>query len=180
MRRVLNNVPSGFLTCISHGKRFFFQELIMYLAMFIRSSPALFDDLLRLRVGLIIQVSFPKFNIVFTKRAFASIDEEQILRDIRYFFLLSNVLREVDDSQLSSREKHGVALNRPCSWISCFAKVSDKFLRDACTTFLRWWSIVRKRVPFFVADQPVLLYVEIVSIHMLNICYQLFVSCGWR
>uniref|UniRef100_H2YMY9 Phosphorylase b kinase regulatory subunit n=1 Tax=Ciona savignyi TaxID=51511 RepID=H2YMY9_CIOSA len=32
------------------------QEIIMYLAMFIRASPALFTDLLRLRVGLIIQV----------------------------------------------------------------------------------------------------------------------------
>nr|XP_039256561.1 phosphorylase b kinase regulatory subunit alpha, skeletal muscle isoform-like isoform X2 [Styela clava] len=32
------------------------QEIIMYLAMFIRSSPGLFSDLLRLRVGLIIQV----------------------------------------------------------------------------------------------------------------------------
>lgn len=32
------------------------QEIIMYLAMFIRASPNLFNDLLRLRVGLIIQV----------------------------------------------------------------------------------------------------------------------------
>ncbi|XP_076810567.1 phosphorylase b kinase regulatory subunit alpha, liver isoform-like isoform X2 [Clavelina lepadiformis] len=32
------------------------QEIIMYLAMFMRASPSLFNDLLRLRVGLIIQV----------------------------------------------------------------------------------------------------------------------------
>ena len=33
-----------------------FQEIIVYLAMFIRSIPSLFADLLRLRVGLIIKV----------------------------------------------------------------------------------------------------------------------------
>lgn len=32
------------------------QELIVYLAMFIRTEPSLFNEMLRLRVGLIIQV----------------------------------------------------------------------------------------------------------------------------
>ena len=32
------------------------QELIVYLAMFIRTEPTLFHEMLRLRVGLIIQV----------------------------------------------------------------------------------------------------------------------------
>jgi hypothetical protein len=34
----------------------FFQELLIYLAMFIRTEPKLFNEMLRLRVGLIIQV----------------------------------------------------------------------------------------------------------------------------
>lgn len=33
------------------------QELLVYLAMFIRTEPQLFLEMLRLRVGLIIQVS---------------------------------------------------------------------------------------------------------------------------
>lgn len=33
------------------------QELMVYLAMFIRTEPQLFHEMLRLRVGLIIQVS---------------------------------------------------------------------------------------------------------------------------
>lgn len=33
-----------------------FQELLIYLAMFIRTEPKLFNEMLRLRVGLIIQV----------------------------------------------------------------------------------------------------------------------------
>lgn len=33
------------------------QELLVYLAMFIRTEPSLFHEMLRLRVGLIIQVS---------------------------------------------------------------------------------------------------------------------------
>ena len=33
------------------------QEILIYLAMFIRSEPYLFNGMLRLRVGLIIQVS---------------------------------------------------------------------------------------------------------------------------
>lgn len=32
------------------------QELLVYLAMFIRTEPQLFNEMLRLRVGLIIQV----------------------------------------------------------------------------------------------------------------------------
>lgn len=38
------------------------QELMVYLAMFIRTEPQLFHEMLRLRVGLIIQVSFRLFN----------------------------------------------------------------------------------------------------------------------
>lgn len=34
------------------------QELLVYLAMFIRTEPSLFHEMLRLRVGLIIQVFF--------------------------------------------------------------------------------------------------------------------------
>ena len=34
----------------------FSQELLIYLAMFIRTEPKLFNEMLRLRVGLIIQV----------------------------------------------------------------------------------------------------------------------------
>ena len=33
-----------------------FQEILIYLAMFIRTEPRLFNEMLRLRVGLIIQV----------------------------------------------------------------------------------------------------------------------------
>lgn len=33
-----------------------FQEIIMYLAMYVRSQPSLFVEMLRLRIGLIIQV----------------------------------------------------------------------------------------------------------------------------
>lgn len=32
------------------------QEIIMYLAMYVRSQPSLFVEMLRLRIGLIIQV----------------------------------------------------------------------------------------------------------------------------
>lgn len=32
------------------------QEIIVYLAMYVRSQPALFGDMLRLRIGLIMQV----------------------------------------------------------------------------------------------------------------------------
>lgn len=32
------------------------QEIMVYLAMYIRSQPALFGDMLRLRIGLIMQV----------------------------------------------------------------------------------------------------------------------------
>jgi hypothetical protein len=52
--------------CISHAMNhqpscslFFFprfQELLVYLAMFIRTEPNLFSEVLRMRVGLIIQV----------------------------------------------------------------------------------------------------------------------------
>jgi phosphorylase kinase alpha/beta subunit len=35
---------------------FFQQEILVYLAMFIRTEPKLFREMLRLRVGLIIQV----------------------------------------------------------------------------------------------------------------------------
>lgn len=35
---------------------FVFQELLVYLAMFIRTEPQLFLEMLRLRIGLIIQV----------------------------------------------------------------------------------------------------------------------------
>jgi phosphorylase kinase alpha/beta subunit len=38
------------------------QELLVYLAMFIRTEPQLFHEMLRLRVGLIIQVSRVKLN----------------------------------------------------------------------------------------------------------------------
>ena len=34
------------------------QEILIYLAMFIRTEPFLFNGMLRLRVGLIIQVEF--------------------------------------------------------------------------------------------------------------------------
>lgn len=37
------------------------QELIIYLAMFIRSDPQLFKEMLRIRVGLIIQVEIMNF-----------------------------------------------------------------------------------------------------------------------
>lgn len=42
------------------------QELILYLAMFIRTEPQLFLEMLRLRVGLIIQVvnRFPHSNVI--------------------------------------------------------------------------------------------------------------------
>jgi phosphorylase kinase alpha/beta subunit len=35
------------------------QELLVYLSMFIRTEPQLFHEMLRLRVGLIIQVRLP-------------------------------------------------------------------------------------------------------------------------
>lgn len=38
------------------------QELMVYLAMFIRTEPQLFHEMLRLRVGLIIQVCHRLFN----------------------------------------------------------------------------------------------------------------------
>jgi len=39
------------------------QEIILYLGMFVRSSPKLFNDLLRLRVGLIIQVMASELSL---------------------------------------------------------------------------------------------------------------------
>nr|CAD7576858.1 unnamed protein product [Timema californicum] len=43
------------------------QELLVYLAMFIRTEPMLFNEMLRLRVGLIIQVSAPCFKVMATE-----------------------------------------------------------------------------------------------------------------
>jgi hypothetical protein len=40
------------------------QELLVYLAMFIRTEPQLFLEMLRLRVGLIIQASTVSVSIV--------------------------------------------------------------------------------------------------------------------
>jgi len=45
------------LTVCSSSLCSLFQELLVYLAMFIRTEPQLFLEMLRLRVGLIIQVS---------------------------------------------------------------------------------------------------------------------------
>lgn len=46
-----------FLSCIKCNLiHVIFQELLIYLAMFIRTEPKLFNEMLRLRVGLIIQV----------------------------------------------------------------------------------------------------------------------------
>lgn len=41
------------------------QELMVYLAMFIRTEPQLFHEMLRLRVGLIIQVILQEKLIVY-------------------------------------------------------------------------------------------------------------------
>lgn len=46
------------------------QELMVYLAMFIRTEPQLFVEMLRLRVGLIIQVSMIPYHNGDTKSSF--------------------------------------------------------------------------------------------------------------
>ena len=35
---------------------FYYQELLVYLGIFVRTEPSLFNEMLRLRVGLIIEV----------------------------------------------------------------------------------------------------------------------------
>jgi len=44
---------------------FVFQEILIYLAMFIRTEPKLFHEMLRLRVGLIIQVMATELARIF-------------------------------------------------------------------------------------------------------------------
>ena len=42
-----------------------FQEILIYLAMFIRTEPKLFNEMLRMRVGLIIQVMASELSRTF-------------------------------------------------------------------------------------------------------------------
>ena len=44
---------------------YFFQEILIYLAMFIRTEPKLFHEMLRMRVGLIIQVMASELSRTF-------------------------------------------------------------------------------------------------------------------
>lgn len=57
------------------------QELMVYLAMFIRTEPQLFIEMLRLRVGLIIQVKAKKKEKTF---AIVSIKPEQMFYCLCY------------------------------------------------------------------------------------------------
>lgn len=44
------------MCCVYEPCVFVIQEIMVYLAMYVRSQPALFGDMLRLRIGLIMQV----------------------------------------------------------------------------------------------------------------------------
>jgi len=50
------NVKSITLDPSLRGNVYLLQEILVYLAMFIRTEPKLFNEMLRIRVGLIIQV----------------------------------------------------------------------------------------------------------------------------
>lgn len=51
----VTNFLAGFDEIQSNFEKFF-QEILVYLGMFVRTEPQLFSEMLRLRVGLIIQV----------------------------------------------------------------------------------------------------------------------------